>query len=100
VRRMVAIPVLSKVRFFCRLDAGSHGLQASSSGHGDLEDDSLQFGCWPALNLCGSCSWEWNHGDSLSAAVQDGRRSTAPTLVVGFSSSRPTFAGEIKPPGF
>jgi hypothetical protein len=42
VRRMAAgISVLNKVSFFCGIGFGGHGLQASPSGHGDLEDSSM-----------------------------------------------------------
>jgi hypothetical protein len=52
VRRMAAgISVLNKASFFCGIGFGGHGLQASPSGHGDLEDSGMQLGGQLAPNL-------------------------------------------------
>jgi hypothetical protein len=52
VRRMATgISVFNKVSSFYGLGAGGQGLQASPSGHGDLEDAGLQPGGRVVLNL-------------------------------------------------
>jgi hypothetical protein len=85
------ISIFNKASFFCKLGAGGHGLQASSSIHDDLEDAGLQLGGRLVLNLQqgspeaspGSGIIELIHANGFSAVVNFCRHGGGITISSG-----------------